>query len=108
KVKRRRVRARARCRAFDDLLEDPDAVGGPVGDEGLADDPSTGLGSPEAAVIAFATVVAHHEVMIRRNPDRLRQIADSAVSTGPNVGLVELDNAVDDRMSIADGQCVPR
>src|SRR5690242_17292433 len=43
--------------------EDADAVGRPVGEEGLADDPGAWDGSPEAAVVAVPTVVAHHEVV---------------------------------------------
>ena len=56
----------SRCRQIR-ALEDADPVRGPVGGEGLADDPVAGDGPPEAAVVAGPTVVAHHEVMVGRN-----------------------------------------
>ena len=46
------------------------------------DDPVSQNGSPEAAVVARATVVAHHEVMVIRNSDLFRQIAGSACLHG--------------------------
>src|SRR5688500_6299070 len=56
-------------------LEEPDFLGRPVAEEGLADDPVLGDWSPESAVVAGATVVAHHEVMPGRDLDRFLQIA---------------------------------
>src|SRR5919206_3533654 len=58
--------------------EEADAVRRPVGGEGAADDPRSGHGPPEPAVIGLATVVAHHEPMPGRNPDRRRQVAPAA------------------------------
>src|SRR6185295_5796990 len=83
------------------------AVRRPVGGEGLADDPVARDRPPEAAVVAFATVVAHHEVVIGWNGDRFRQIADGARGAGPYVGLVGLLDAVDDRVPVADAERVP-
>ena len=41
---------------------------------------SSGTGSPEAAVVTGSTIVAHHEVVVGRDGDLLRQVAaaDSA------------------------------
>src|SRR5437764_13224171 len=57
-------------------LERSDSLGRPVGEEGLSDDPFLWNGSPVAAVIALATIVAHHKKLARRNRDLFRQIAD--------------------------------
>src|SRR5688572_4858509 len=89
-------------------LEDPDSLRWPVGGEGLADDPVSGHGSPEAAVLAGSTVVAHHEVMIGRDRDLLPVIARSTAPARVDVVLVRIDLAVDDRMAVADGERVPR
>src|SRR5919204_3294774 len=56
-------------------LEDADPVRWPVGEEGLADDPAPGDRAPEAAVVARPPVVAHHEVVVGGDRDRLRQVA---------------------------------
>src|SRR6478752_4636047 len=97
-------RERANRRRWD--LEEADAVGRPVGGEGLADEPIAGYGSPVTAVVACPTVVAHHEVMVGRDGDRLGQIASSAVAAGQRVGLVLLDHAVDDRVPVANREGV--
>ena len=68
-------------RDFSRGLEEPDAVGRPVGEEGLADDPVARDRAPEAAVVARPTVVAHHEVVVGRDRDRLGQVAAAAAAT---------------------------
>src|SRR6476646_8062384 len=56
-------------RNFSRGLEEPDPVGRPVGEEGLADDPAAWDRSPEAAVVTLDAVVAHHEVVVGRDRD---------------------------------------
>src|ERR1700733_6676960 len=48
-------------------LENPDAIGGPIGEECAADDPGTRDRAPEPAVVGLAAVVAHHVVIAGRN-----------------------------------------
>ena len=103
---RRRLRASRRRPVRD--LEGADAVGWPVGGKGLADDPVSGDGSPEAAVVAGSTVVAHHEVVVGRDRDRLRQVAGGGAAAGDDVGLVGLLDAVDDRVAVFDRERVAR
>src|SRR3954452_4678654 len=67
--RRRPVRAGRR-------LERADAAWGPVGEEGASDDPFLRNGTPVAAIVALSTVVAHHKKVVRRNLDRLPQIAE--------------------------------
>src|SRR3954468_12972223 len=57
-------------------LERADPVWGPVGEEGAPDDPLLGNWTPVSAVVALPTVVAHHKKVVRRNLDRLPQIAE--------------------------------
>src|SRR5690242_5204962 len=79
------------------LLKAADAVWGPVGGKGLTDDPVLGDGSPEAAVVACPTVVAHHEVMVGRDRDRPRLVAGFGAAAGDDERLVALFDPVDDR-----------
>ena len=86
----RRARAGASARvAGRPALEEADPVGRPVGEEGAADDPARGDWSPEAAVVGFATVVAHHEPVAGRNLDRRREVAHDAdlLRAGFDVGV---------------------
>src|ERR1019366_9183516 len=53
-----------------------DAVRWPVGGECSPDDPRCGDRAPEAAVVGFSPVVAHHEPMSRGYLDRRREITD--------------------------------
>src|SRR4029077_875131 len=104
--KANRRRLRASLRRCDFGLEGAEAVGGPVGGKGLADDPASRYGSPETAVVARPTVVAHHEVVIGWNGDRFRHIAVAGAAAGVDVGLVGLLDAVDDRVPFADRELV--
>src|SRR4029077_9093936 len=106
KANRRRLRASLRRPVRD--LEGADAVGWPVGGKGLADDPFLGDGSPEAAVVTCATVVAHHEVVVGRDLDRLRHVAGGGAAAGDDVRLVGLLDAVDDGVAILDRERVAR
>src|SRR6201999_2783893 len=63
--------------------------------------------SPEAAVVARPTVVAHHEVMVGRDGDGLRQIAGSAGRAGVDEALLG-DLSVDDRMAVLHAERVTR
>src|SRR5208282_6927432 len=69
-------------------LERADAVGRPVREEGISDDPVSGHRSPEPAVVGFATVVAHHEPVPGRYHDRLREIALGARAAFADVGVL--------------------
>src|SRR6516165_3789242 len=51
-------------------LEDADAVGWPVGEKRVSDDPASRDGTPESAVVGVAAVVAHHEPHAARHADR--------------------------------------
>src|SRR3954471_1382507 len=109
KANRRRLRASRRRWNFPfGALEPADAVWGPVGGKGLADDPVSGDRSPETAVVTCPTVVAHHEVHVGWNLDLFRHIALFAAAAGVDVGLVALLDPVDDRVAAFDGQGVPR
>src|SRR5215207_11695479 len=68
-------------------LEEADPLGRPVGGEGAADDPVARDGSPEAAVVGSATIVAHHEVVIGGNRDGLREVAALAVPARDGVAV---------------------
>jgi hypothetical protein len=57
-------------------LEDPDAVGGPVGGESSPDDPLCGHRAPEATVVGFAPVIAHHEPVTSGDLDWFREVAE--------------------------------
>src|SRR5215207_1769439 len=98
-----RLRRRARRIA----LEEPDPLGRPVGGEGFADDPLSGNGTPEPAVVGAATVVAHHEVVVGRNADLAREIAGLTTAAGLDE-LLLLALAVEDHVPAADGEPVPR
>src|SRR3954447_257298 len=76
------------------LLERADALWRPVGEEGAADDPLLLDGSPDAAVIAVPTVVAHHKKVPGGNRDLLREVARVAVLRRVDVRLL-LKRAVD-------------
>src|SRR3954471_24131177 len=72
------------------FLEGADSARGPVGEEGLADDPLLGDGSPVAAIVALPTVVAHHKKVPRRNLDGFLQIAEFVAACSlVDVRLVE-------------------
>src|SRR5918994_2513036 len=87
-------------------LEDADLLGGPIRGEGLADEPVSGDRSPESAVVALSTIVAHHEVMVRRNGDLPREIAFAArAARAREVILGPL--AVHDRHPVRYSQGVP-
>src|SRR5215207_2776610 len=104
---KRKSRAAVRRLRLARCLEDPESVGGPVCGEGFADDPVTWDGSPEAAVVARAAIVAHHEEMIRRNGYRIRQIALSAGRAGDGEVLIR-GLPVDHRMPVLNGHGVAR
>src|SRR3954447_16179144 len=107
KAKRRRLRASRRRWNFPfGALEPADAVWGPVGGKGLTDDPFLGYGSPETAVVAGSTVVAHHEVHVGWNRDLPRQIALFTAAAGVRVGLVALLDPIDERVAVFDGEGV--
>src|SRR5215204_973169 len=88
-------------------LEEPDPLGGPVGGEGSADDPVARDGSPEAAVVGSATIVAHHEVVIGGNRDRLGEVAALAVPARDRV-VVRLELAVEGDVALVDREPVAR
>src|SRR6476661_5203259 len=69
--------------------EQADAADRPVRREGAADDPAARDGAPEAAVLRVATVVAHHEVVTRRDGDRRREVAPGAAAA-PCAGAVDV------------------
>lgn len=87
-------------------LEEPDAVGGPVGSEGVADDPAGGHGAPESAVVGLATVVPHHEPVSGRNLDGGREVALLDAAAGPDVAVL-LAFAVAVDVPFPDGERVP-
>src|SRR3954452_21145211 len=86
-------------------LEESDLLGRPVGGEGSADDPFPGNGTPVPAVVGGSTIVAHHEVVIGRNRDRLWQIAGTSAGTRGDVGI-RLGLAVADHVAVSDRQLV--
>src|SRR5918995_4924618 len=88
-----------------EVLERPDLLRGPVGPERLADDPVARDRPPESAVLARATVIAHHEVMIGWNGDLLREIARGSTSAGHDEVLLRA-LPVDDRVTVLDSQGV--
>src|SRR4051812_34430882 len=90
------------------FLEGPDSARRPVREEGVADDPLLGDGSPVTAIVALPTVVAHHKKVARRNLDGLRQIAEFVARCAlRHVGLVEW-LAVDVGAVVLDEQRVAR
>src|SRR3954452_2224500 len=78
---RLRLRVRAARRTSTES-ECADSLGRPVGGEGLADDPRARDGSPEAAVVGGATVVAHHEVVTGGNRHFMAEIAPVGAPAG--------------------------
>src|SRR5439155_5720058 len=88
-------------------LEDPDAVRGPVGGEGASDDPARGDRAPEAAVVGFATVVAHHEPVPGGNLDRGAEVALPGAAALPDVA-VGLALAVADHVPFDDRDHIAR
>src|SRR4051812_4915533 len=88
-------------------LEETDPLRRPVGGEGAADDPLTGNGTPEPAVVGLPTVVAHHEPVVGRNRDLGREVAPRAALAGPRE-VVLLLLAVHVRMAVADVDPVAR
>src|SRR5436190_18229887 len=90
--------------------EDADAAGGPVGGEGLPDDPSPRYWAPEPAVVGLATIVAHHEPMTGRNGYRLREGASPAgiAVTGVADERLLLNLAVQHHMAVLYGDPVAR
>src|SRR4051812_41335451 len=85
-------------------LEDPDALDGPVREEGLSDEPVFGHGSPEPAVVTRPTIVAHHKKVARRNFDRPREVAAAGCARVDVVGMLLLP--VHDRVAVSDGDRV--
>src|SRR5665213_3278099 len=69
--------------------EDADSIRGPVGGNGLPDDPA-GNRSPIAAVVGVAAIVAHHEPVAGRDPDRRGEVALRAQAAGFDVGVLLL------------------
>src|SRR5436190_16308581 len=87
-------------------LQSSDPARWPVGQERLADHPLLRDRPPFAAVRALAAVVSHHEEVALGDLDRSRQLADPAVATRADEGLlllvtVEVDPAGPDRQAIA-------
>src|SRR5262249_57915795 len=76
--------------------EDPDSLGRPVGEEGLSDDPLLWDWSPEAAVVALPTIVAHHKKVTRRNLDRPGEVARPGCARSDEIFFLLLP--VDDSM----------
>src|SRR5579871_3420724 len=74
--------------------EEADAVRGPVGGEGFADNPRSRDRPPEPAVVGEVTVVAHHEVVTGRNGERPRVVAVSGLGGAPGEARVGLPLAL--------------
>src|SRR3954453_7780824 len=94
---KRRSKARSKANSFRPrgrFLRRADALWRPVREEGSADDPLLGDGSPDTAVGGVATVVAHHKKVSWRNRDFARLVTRFARSVRTNEGLV-LPFAVD-------------
>src|SRR3954447_23038357 len=75
---KRRSKARSNAKSVGPrggFLDRVDVLCRPVGEEGAADDPLLLDGSPDAAVIAVPTVVAHHKKVAGGNRDLPRQVA---------------------------------
>src|SRR5581483_4267604 len=102
---RRAVASRATSGRRD--LEETDSIRRPVGRKGLTDDPAARNRSPEAAVVAGTTIVAHHEVIVGRDRDWLRHVAGrpGAAAAGIDEGLPR-HHAVDNRMAVLDVEAV--
>src|SRR4051795_6976361 len=75
-----RADAGGRAPEAPDALEEADALGRPVGRERATDDPFARDRAPEAAVVGVATVVAHHEPVVRRDGDRGCEVASAAAA----------------------------
>src|SRR3954468_4495226 len=88
-------------------LQDADALGRPVGGKGATDDPLARDGTPEAAVVGLATVVAHHEPVVGGNGDRPGEVAPRPALAGPREAVL-LALAVDVRVPALDVQRVAR
>src|SRR5947209_9725632 len=63
-------------------LEEADPIGGPVGEECLADQPPPGNRSPVAAVERVGAIVAHHVVIALGDGDRGTEVALADVPAG--------------------------
>src|SRR6185436_15897622 len=87
--------------------EETDALGRPVGGEGLPDDPLLGNWSPEPAVVGRATVVAHHEPVPGGNRHGLGQVAALAATARLGERLL-LELAVEHHVAVADRDLVAR
>src|SRR6478672_10432284 len=87
--------------------EEADALGRPVGGEGLPDDPLLGDGAPEPAVVGRATVVAHHEPVTGGNRHGLGQVAALAAAARLGERLL-LELAVEHDVPVADRDLVAR
>src|SRR5438270_2974230 len=85
--------------------EEPDPVGGPIGQERLADDPAPRHRAPEAAVLGVRAVVAHHVVVAARDGDGLREVTRLAAGAADDVA-VGLALSVADHVSGADRQAI--
>src|SRR6185437_8294965 len=82
-------------------LEEADAIGGPVGEECLADQPTLGDGAPVAAVERVRTIVAHHVVVAPRYGDGGTEVAFAGAVAGDGEGAglrapVAVDAAIAD------------
>src|SRR3954452_19804114 len=94
---KRRSNARSKAKSLRPrgrFLRRADALGRPVGEEGYADDPLLGDGTPDTAVGGVATVVAHHKKVTWRNRDFARLVTRFARCVRTNERLV-LPFAVD-------------
>src|SRR6266536_1333598 len=88
-------------------LERADAARGPVGEEGLPDDPLLRDRTPFAAIRALSTIVAHHKKVPRRNRDLASLVADVAALIRPDERLFLL-LAVDEHAPTDHLQAVAR
>jgi len=86
-------------------LEGSEAVGWPVGDKCLTDDPVPWHRTPEPAVVAGGAIVTHHEVMIGWNGDLIRHIAPVYIPAGPDEVLLRL-HPIDHGVPVVDAQPV--
>src|SRR5436190_24379334 len=82
-------------------LEEAEPAGRPVGEDCPPDAPSLGNRAPEPAVLGVWTIVAHHVVLIGRNPDRAGKVARPRAVAGHRV-RVALGHAVADHVPVVD------